>query len=79
MISSPQGSRQSGEENTDQNSRENIPGVGQTEAEALTLAPEGGPTGEGCLPARVQIPGYEVLELLGKGGLGSFTRLASWP
>ncbi len=39
-------------------------------AQAQTQAHAGGPADEGIIPARVQVPGYEVLELLGKGGMG---------
>jgi serine/threonine protein kinase len=70
MIDSPREVRPADEETIIQ---QNIAGgstEGQTTGEPVTQPLAGGSTEEGDVPARVQIPGYEVLGLLGKGGMG---------
>jgi tRNA A-37 threonylcarbamoyl transferase component Bud32 len=70
MTDSPREARPADEETIDQQKIASGSTEVRTAGEALTQAPAGGPADEADVSTRVRIPGYEVLGLLGKGGMG---------
>ncbi len=70
MTDSPREARPADQETVDQQQTTGDSTEKLTATQPWTPAPAGGSTEERDVAARLQIPGYEVLGLLGKGGMG---------